>query len=574
MKYIIYISVFTLLFTSCNKVMDTKPLDSYTADAVWSNFSLAQGYIYNCYANDIGFLYSWEQDAITKSVKTHPWGGSFVDEKTEQMDRYTDEGWNKFSNIRAVNLALQNVPNSSFTTLQKNTLLGEAHFLRAGIYAFLAFRFGGVQIVKNVLTADSNFSIPRSGIKDTYDFILADLDTAATLLPTTNDRGRATQGAAYALKMRVALQAGAYLNNDDYYKMVKAAGEALFALNLYAMDDYSNLFNAYSTAIASPENILVYERRGTNTTFDATPMQILAANTDMSTAKLTTTAMQLFPLKESSEGWMNYAPTQDLVDDYLVTDADGKERKWTQTSYLNTATTVYDKMYNHRDKRFYATIIYDSSKLFNNWAYLRASGNFSSNIQPLNGGNINDGASQTGYLFNKYIYQAKKIWYSDPTDFCYSVLRLGEAYLNYAEACIKLGNEALAAQYITKTYQQHGGFKNEITATGEELWSAYQRERHIDMILETGDRYWSLLRWGMQQSGGLKQGYANSGAAISALNGKPHGIAISLDGKSYQIFETVDNNGQPLKFSPRRYLFPVPQDRITALPLLTQNEGW
>lgn len=575
MKYLVYIFFSSLFFaTSCNKVMDTKPLGSYTGEDVWGNYDLATGYIYTRYANMLAYIYSWDNDAITKSVKTQPWGGGWVNEKSELIDRYSDEGWSNFDNIRAINLVLQNVPSSPFTELQKNTLLGEAHFLRAALYSKLAFRFGGVQIVKEVLTVDSDFSIPRSSLKETYDFVLSDLDSAALLLPVDNERGRATKGAAYALAMRVGLQAGAYINDNSYYAAVKAAGDKLFALGKYALDDYSNMFNAYGTAITSPENILLYEQKNTNTSFAGTPMQWIVPNSDQLPSKLTQTAMSRFPLVESIEGWMNYTPTQDLVDDYLVTDEDGEEKRWDQTSYISSGANVYEKMYRNRDKRFYATIIYDSCKYFNNWIYLRADGNVSSNVQPLQGGNINGGGSETGYLFNKYLYQGKKLWYSDPVDFCYSILRLGEAYLNYAEACIKLGDEATARTYISKTYQKHGGFENSITSSNEDLWNDYRRERHVELILETGDRYWSLLRWGMQQYGGLKSGYENSAPVIPELNGKPHGMAISADGKSYQVYETTDNNGQELKFTSKRYLFPVPQSKITALPVLTQNAGW
>ncbi|MGO4291578.1 RagB/SusD family nutrient uptake outer membrane protein [Chitinophaga sp. RAB17] len=575
MRYYIILTIACFLtFTSCTKVMDTKPLNTYTGSDVWSNYGLAQGYMYECYSNCMGYIFSWDYDASTKSIRNHPWGGGHTSEKTEQIDRNADEGWGAFDNIRRVNMVLKNIPASPFTAPQKNTFMGEAYFLRAAIYSNLAFRFGGVQLVKDVLTVESDFNIGRSSLKETYDFILSDLDAAVNLLPQTNERGRAAKGAAYALKMRVALQAGAYLNDKSYYTAVRAAGDKLFALAQYNLDSYSNLFNAYSTAIASPENILVFEMKNTNTSFSSTPMQSLVCNSDMLASKLTAAAMQKFPLKESIEGWMNYAPTQDLVDDYLVTDVDGKEKKWNQTTYIQTGGSAYEKMYKNRDSRFYASIVCDSSKYFGNWAYLRADGNVSSNVQPLNGGNINGGASVTGYLFAKYLYQAKKLWYSDPTDFCYSVLRLGESYLNYAEACIRLGDEGAARTYLTKTYQVHGGFKNSITSSNEDLWNDYRRERHIEMILETGDRYWSLLRWGMQLTGGLKQGYENTGVAIPELNGKEHGIAISSDGKSYQVFEMNEQNGQPLKFTPKRYLFPVPQSKIVALPILTQNAGW
>ncbi len=577
MKYFVWLLCALLSFASCSKVMDTKPLDSYSGDAIWSDYNLAEGYVYSAYSNTIGYIFSWDYDAITKSIKTHPWGGNYISQKTEQIDRFTDNGWSQFSNIRRVNLILENVPRAGFTKSQHDKLLGEGYFLRGAIYSYLAFRFGGVQIVKDVLQVDSDFQIPRSSLKETYDFILADLDSAALLLPVSSERGRATKGAAYALKMRVGLQAGAYLGDNSYYTQVIQAGNALFALGKYSLDEYANMFNAYGSAVASPENILISERRNTNTDYTGTPMQLIVCNSDMVPSKLTDASRAIFPLKESLEGWMNYAPSQDLVDDYLVTDVDGKEKNWEQTSYIATGRNVHEKIYTKRDKRFYASIIYDSSKYFNNWAYMRANGNVSSTIAPLNGGVINGGGgqgSETGYLFNKYVYQDKKLWYSDRVDFCYSVLRLGEAYLNYAEAALVLGDEATAREYITRTYQKHGGFANSITSTGEDLWNEYKRERHIDLVMETGDRYWSLLRWGIRLNGGLKQGYENSALAIPELNGSVRSIAISADGKSYAVFTMNERNGQPLKFSPRRYLFPVPDAKIQALPILQQNAGW
>jgi hypothetical protein len=222
MKKIFFISLVTAAgFVSCNKVLDTKPLNSLTGEDVWSNYSLAEGYIFTSYANTMGNIFSWNRDALTKSILNEDWGGAYVNEKTEQMDRNTDEGWSNFENIRRVNLAIANLQTAPFTELQKNTLLGEAYFQRSSIYYRLAQFFGGVQIIKDVLTTESDFYIPRSSAKETYDFILSDLDSAATLLPPLNQKGRATKGAAYALSMRVALQAGAFLNDNAYYQRLK-----------------------------------------------------------------------------------------------------------------------------------------------------------------------------------------------------------------------------------------------------------------------------------------------------------------------------------------------------------------
>jgi hypothetical protein len=110
MKKILFISLIAATgFVSCSKVLDTKPLDSLTADAVWSNYSLAEGYIYTSYANCIGNIFGWNQDALTKSILNEDWGGAYVSEKTDQIDRNADEGWSNFGNIRRVNLAIQNL---------------------------------------------------------------------------------------------------------------------------------------------------------------------------------------------------------------------------------------------------------------------------------------------------------------------------------------------------------------------------------------------------------------------------------------------------------------------------------
>jgi hypothetical protein len=155
-------------------------------------------------------------------------------------------------------------------------------------------------------------------------------------------------------------------------------------------------------------------------------MQSLVPNSDNDT-KISAATKAKFPLAETIEGWGSFVPTQDLVDDYLVTDADGKEKVWNTTSFHSTGANVNEKMYKNRDKRFYASIAYDSTMYFKNLIFTRADGNVSRNISPLNGGCNTGAATRSGYLFSKYVYQEKKLWYSDPVNFCYSVLRLGEA---------------------------------------------------------------------------------------------------------------------------------------------------
>ncbi len=82
---------------------------------------------------------------------------------------------------------------------------GEARFLRALYYFLLTTKFGDVPLVLEVATSPSGF--PRTPQSDIYKAILEDLDEATAALPDKNGQelGRATSGAAVALKGKVQL---------------------------------------------------------------------------------------------------------------------------------------------------------------------------------------------------------------------------------------------------------------------------------------------------------------------------------------------------------------------------------
>ena len=127
--------------------------------------------------------------------------------------------------------------------------------------------------------------LPRTEtIKDTYDFILKDLQDAVVNLPVSiksSETGMLTQGAAYALMAEVALHGAAYIESgqDEYYNIAKKASEDLFALGQYSLDtDYEKMFNEFDYALSSKEIILAQFRHENNTKFGDTWMQYLVPN--------------------------------------------------------------------------------------------------------------------------------------------------------------------------------------------------------------------------------------------------------------------------------------------------------
>ena len=69
------------------------------------------------------------------------------------------------------------------------------------------------------------------------------------------------------------------------------------------------------------------------------------------------------------EGWMDRAPSQEVTDAFLVIDKDGVAKPWNEASYYTEdfkqgKLWVNDAIYGYRDKRFAATIVYDSCRFF------------------------------------------------------------------------------------------------------------------------------------------------------------------------------------------------------------------
>lgn len=148
--------------------------------------------------------------------------------------------------IRECNDILEKVPKSPLTEDEKKQLMGQAYFFRAFRYWTLTKLYGGVPLidhVQNPIVGDGDGSdkvVPRGTTKECVQFICADLDKAAAMLPArwenaAEDFGRITAGAALALKGRVQLFYASPLFNrandkarwDSAYVTNKAALEKL-----------------------------------------------------------------------------------------------------------------------------------------------------------------------------------------------------------------------------------------------------------------------------------------------------------------------------------------------------------
>ena len=147
-----------------------------------------------------------------------------------------------YEGVARANIVLQNVDKCDMSDELKSRYKSEARFMR-GLYYFTLLDFwGGVPIYdeKTIVAEDfSNMMNPRSSADEVRTFIIQDLDDAIANLPAKWDdtnKGRATSGAAMALKGKVLLFNKQYKEAATCFESVVNSGE-------YALySDYADLF--------------------------------------------------------------------------------------------------------------------------------------------------------------------------------------------------------------------------------------------------------------------------------------------------------------------------------------------
>lgn len=599
-KYIVPLLFCTAgVLQGCNDFLDTKPSESHSEELVWSSRSTAEAFILQTYNNVIPKYTDFKTEDCLTTNSVYVYQGS-PNAVRELVDRGWDFGFGDFGTVRRCNLIIEKVAASPIDEKSKTELIAEGKMLRAMTYYYQAKHTGRVIWVDRVLTEEDDFNLGlTSTIKESYDYILKDLDDAIAGLPTESKAGRLNKNAALALKSEVCLTAAAYTGEKALFQQ---AIDAVDAIQGYTLDsNYEGMFNQ-DGAYSSPEIILARYRSKDNNTCGNTLMQEMIPNQNNDAIK----NFGCSPVMKTDfifECWMSHAPSQNLVDNYLVIDRlTNQAVPWNEsTQFKNSVNEVpvsdvadmaYDPkelvngkgyvskdgtklnelVYGNRDKRFYATIVYDSCLFYGETITMCQKGNLNRCSRVGNPGTSH--MPLTNYMWRKSIYNVSPRPFVDVlTDYHYVVFRLGRVLMNKAEALLCQGKWQEAMNVINKTREVHGGLPASTATNLAEAWIDYKRERNVELPLE-GDYYWSLLRWG-------KYGQeANHGLAptsvIPELNCPATFSEISKDRQRMFVGQVQFTNDQR-EFRTRRYLFPIPQGVINANPALSdadQNPEW
>ena len=633
--------------TSCIDTMDTHPTTVFDAETVWGSKATVEGFVYATYSSVINNGYAGSGESVgweartPNSVRCSQVGEGIDGMATELgVSSGTDYGCNRFSLLRKANMIIHNVQASStLSEAEKDELSAHGYLMRGMIFFDQARKMGRFVPVQEVFDVENpdRVNIPMTKtVAEGYDIIINDLQKAADYLPTSNMPGLPTRYAAGVLLSRAALQAYAYTNESKYLDI--AIEYATDVINNSGVSLATNLAPNKSlwneTDLYNPEILWAYYREKENTNVQSFE-ELMRTYPNISTDNVKNSQSPT-ALKQANgqtfEGWAIYFPTQDLADQFLVTDeATGEALPWYETSqYTNNvnvldpatiteagqvdqysqlngdlrriptpqdfnqtkdgypvfqryhqlkegaARDLSDLMYQGRDKRFYTTMVYDKCTWMNENVELNLGGNMSMGVRDKEDGGWYN--TTTGYYWRKSNIEnpEPRAYYNSKVALHFNITRLGEAYMNLAEAQLLKKNIPAAVEALNATRVAHGGLAPSTATTEEEAWADYIRERNCEMTNETGDIYFSYLRWGKYG------GYANHGRAagevIADLDRPAYKIQISRDRTQLIVSQVTLLNSAQRAFSTRRYLLPINQGFLNTREAYgmkdAQNEGW
>ena len=592
MKRIIFsLAVILMLanLASCKKALDVTPVDQFSDATVWKDPALIQTFINDIYTGiPHGFsnimmaslvdesMYNADfgTSNVTKSLIT-PSDLSIFDVGFWTANRQMGMHWTRvYKFIRATNVFFEKIEESPIDDATKNLYKGEVHFLRAHLYHNLVSMYGGVPLITKAYGLVDSFNVPRDSYENCIKFILDECDQAAATLPIKQDDkniGRATKGAALALKSRVLLYAASdFYNNNGAW----AGGYANKELIGYTGGDRIARWQAAKDAAKAVIDMGVYslykpdpasadeatKNYGDIFLLNETPEDIFVR---FFTAKIDQNwdgyNPGLYNNPNGYHGWGSNTPVGQMVDAYEMND--GSKFDW-------TIAAEAAKPYVNRDPRFYASILYEGAKWRQRPADVIAkdpvgviqTGFWETSSGVLAGldtrkSSIEDwNGTYTGYFLRKFIDPTVDAQFNKQTQ-PWRFIRYSEIVLNYVEACLALGQEGEAKTYLNMIRKR--AKMPDITESGQALLERYRNERRVELAFED-QRYFDVRRWMIAD-----KAYTNAKGIeprYKLVNG-----TTSLS-PTYII-----TDAQQRAWNPRFYFLPIQLDEINRNSKLVQN---
>lgn len=609
-KYILFsVSLFPL--AACeDEWLERNPPDILVDEQVWSDPKLITGVLANYYERLPEHVAIHANTADFAAYDEAMWSGFTNNNWLNNIVSYGRDRWTlwDYGLIRDINLAIEKLEGgeTSLSSEQSDAFIAEFRFIRAYVYFEHVKRMGGVPLVTEQLVYDFSgdptpLQIPRSSEEAVYDFIASELDEIMDDLGNEGSQTRANRYTALALKSRAMLYAGsiAKYNNlmgspittpggevgipagraEGYYQQALEASEAVISgpYELYRKDAHlgENFYQAITSKAANPEVIWAQD-------FSA----------DADKRNWFTFENIARSIREDNAGSSNIAPTLNLVEDFEYLDGTSGELK---TRTADNSDFIYyenkEDIFANKDARLYGTVIYPGATFAGKQIGIQAGVMvWNENTQSYDrlestdlattyedGGMLKGPAgphrtdqdvSNTGFYLRKYVDPApgassrgiaSEMWWVR--------FRLGEIYLNAAEAAMELGQMGKAVAYVNTVRERAGFGPNSLS---ELTFDRIRNERRVELAFED-HIVWDLKRWRLAHE------------RWDGDNDSPNAVAYALypyrvvrpgtpEHNTYVFEKLVAPRFQaPRRFLMENYYSEVPQDVINRNPRIVRN---
>jgi len=616
-----------LFVAGCSDFLDVKPTNLITVDAVFASEEGIEAFLAHMY-HDMpiedfnyfpthGFNYN-PGDNLTS-------GGMYEWVKTDdaihpEYDDFTRAGnwWGAlYTYNKDVNLFFSYIPTIMVITEEtRERLYGEAYFLRAITYFTLARRYGGVPIITSIAELTDTVALlkPRNTEKETWDFALANCDSAAMFLgDDVDNKHRLNKWTALALKSRIALHAASVAKYwDKAFLSGRAVDEKLVggmtqedAQNYYdqCIDASkqimnSGMFSLFKPAPANPaeaaENYRLMFEKPNNA-----PEEVIFVKGHVLVGQYGSN-QDNWCGPHQTRGSYPYGgsvdPTIDLIDTYesysnpghsspVQTRTDGNTDDYNGYDPSKTYLTFDDPLdiFKDKDARMHGSIILPNSMWKNTQiviqgGYIRPDGTYlilgdeSIEVDGVtyytygaSSPNLYSGFSslgrnytRSGFLLRKFMDPTLTLgvpyWGSSTTDWI--AFRYAEVLLNYAEAVVESGHDnAVEAAKAINDLRKRAGHQSDIPLNIENVL----RERRVELVFEN-TRLWDLVR---RRDFHIKFNYTWRNALIPVLDLRT--ISASSPNPKYIFVRSHAPRTGPKLFVESEYYYGIPGIGVNKL---------
>lgn len=611
-KSLLWAALSILVCSSCEDYLNREDTSGFiTNDQIWKNSKAIDAVLVNLY--DGGLRLDEFDDWYTdKSNHLNPTSLSDEAQGSYQKDPafsnantvytygdylFEDKFSDRYVHIRRANEFLLNLQNTDVVDDEaKKAYNAEVRFVRAMEYFGLIKRYGGVPLLKEPQEFNpgdfSALQIPRNTEKECYDFLIDECKEISEFLPDSRSgesKYRATKGAALALLSRAALYAGSIAKYGTvkidglvgipadqavhYFTESYNASKAIFDLNyqLYDAnpDKAQNFYDLFSKAVNGNNGEYIFQKQYSLSGGKAHSWDKMSA-----------------PFSYRGGGWgCGMAPTLEMVEEFEY--IDGSEGKLVLFEADGVTPKRYDDPYDlfeGKDPRLFGSIYVPGSPLKGTKVEWQRGivGKDGKRYQAFNqpdkdntvtvdgkaytasgkdgGADVGD-ASKTSFYQRKFFDETQTNMDMNKSETPWVVFRLGEIYLNLAEACVEIGGKEQEALDAVNAIRDRAGIKPLDAISLDKV----RHERKVELAFEK-HRFWDMKRWRIAHLDVANGGLTNfRGTALYPW------YNVS-DGK--YTFTTGNPPKQLRSFLQRNYYVRLNNTDISTNPKLIQNPDY